>query len=259
MLKESEWNTINNILLELYNIEDIKIFSQKFMNVIRMLIPYTKGWFLLLDDKQNIIIDKSYFKGFEKDSQDNYINKYFDEDYIKYLYDLASETTVYRDSDLLENDIRSDTNFYKDFLDPENVIYGCGIMMIHNNRITAFFDLFRDQKSGDFSTKDLYILNILKKHLENIVHKISVLSRTEILAEKNLNSFAEKFDLTVREKDVLLLVNDGKSNQEISDELIISLSTVKKHIYNLFCKTGVSNRRQLILLFLDYKNRTKVV
>jgi len=63
MLKESEWNTINNILLELYNIEDIKIFSQKFMNVIRMLIPYTKGWFLLLDDKQNIIIDKSYFKG----------------------------------------------------------------------------------------------------------------------------------------------------------------------------------------------------
>lgn len=253
MLKESEWNTINNILSELYTIDDINTLSQKLMKIIRMLIPYTKGWFLLLDDEQNIINSKSYFNEFEKDAQESYINKYFDDDYIKYLYEFATETTVYRDSDLLENDIRSNTEFYKNFLEPENVIYGCGIMTIHNNRITAFFNLFRDQKSGDFSAKDLYILNILKKHLENMVHKISVLNRDEILAEKNLNEFSKKFGLTAREQDVLVLVNNGKSNQEISDELVISLSTVKKHIYNLFCKTGVSNRRQLILLFLDYK------
>lgn len=253
MLKESEWNTINNILSELYTIDDINTLSQKLMKIIRMLIPYTKGWFLLLDDEQNIINSKSYFNGFEKDAQESYINKYFDDDYIKYLYEFATETTVYRDSDLLENDIRSNTEFYKNFLEPENVIYGCGIMTIHNNRITAFFNLFRDQKSGDFSAKDLYILNILKKHLENMVHKISVLNRDEILAEKNLNEFSKKFGLTAREQEVLVLVNNGKSNQEISDELVISLSTVKKHIYNLFCKTGVSNRRQLILLFLDYK------
>lgn len=253
MLKESEWNTINNILSELYTIDDINTLSQKLMKIIRMLIPYTKGWFLLLDDEQNIINSKSYFNEFEKDAQESYINKYFDDDYIKYLYEFATETTVYRDSDLLENDIRSNTEFYKNFLEPENVIYGCGIMTIHNNRITAFFNLFRDQKSGDFSAKDLYILNILKKHLENMVHKISVLNNDEILAEKNLNEFSKKFGLTAREQEVLVLVNNGKSNQEISDELVISLSTVKKHIYNLFCKTGVSNRRQLILLFLDYK------
>lgn len=253
MLKESEWNTINNILSELYTIDDINTLSQKLMKIIRMLIPYTKGWFLLLDDEQNIINSKSYFNEFEKDAQESYINKYFDDDYIKYLYEFATETTVYRDSDLLENDIRSNTEFYKNFLEPENVIYGCGIMTIHNNRITAFFNLFRDQKSGDFSAKDLYILNILKKHLENMVHKISVLNRDEILAEKNLNEFSKKFGLTAREQEVLVLVNNGKSNQEISDELVISLSTVKKHIYNLFCKTGVLNRRQLILLFLDYK------
>lgn len=253
MLKESEWNMINNILSELYTIDDINTLSQKLMKIIRMLIPYTKGWFLMLDDDQNIINGKSYFNEFEKDAQESYINKYFDEDYIKYLYEFATETTVYRDSDLLEYEIRSNTEFYKNFLEPENVIYGCGIMTIHNNRITAFFNLFRDQKSGDFSAKDLYILNILKKHLENMVHKISVLNRDEILAEKNLNEFSKKFGLTDREQEVLVLVNNGKSNQEISDELVVSLSTVKKHIYNLFCKTGVSNRRQLILLFLDYK------
>lgn len=248
MLKESEWNTINNILSELYTIDDINVLSQKLMKIIRMLIPYTKGWFLLLDDEKKIIDIKSYFTGFKKDSQESYINKYFDEDYIKYLYEFAAETTVYRDSDLLEYDIRSNTEFYKNFLEPENVIYGCGIMTIHNNRITAFFNLFRDKISGDFSEKDLYILNVLKKHIENMVQKFSALNRDEISAKNDLNEFSEKFGLTVREQEVLALVNSGKSNQEISDELVVSLSTVKKHIYNLFCKTGVSNRRQLILL-----------
>ena len=42
MLNEQEWNTINNILLELYTIDDIDMLSQKLMYVIRMLIPFTK-------------------------------------------------------------------------------------------------------------------------------------------------------------------------------------------------------------------------
>lgn len=66
MLKENEWNTINNILLELYTIDDLDKFAQKIMKLIRMLIPYSKGWFILLDDDQNIICDKSYFIGFDK-------------------------------------------------------------------------------------------------------------------------------------------------------------------------------------------------
>lgn len=251
MLKESEWNTINNILLGLYTIDSINDLSNKFLKIIHMLIPYNKGWFLLLDENQSIIHDRSYFYGFGKDTQESYITKYFNDDYVRYLYDFAYETTVYRDSDLMENDIRSHTEFYKKFLEPENIIYGCGIMIVHNDKITAFFDLFRDSKSGDFNDKDLYILNVLKKHLENMVYNISILRRTETLSEKKLDKLAEKYYLTSRECEILSLVNQGKSNHEISEELVISLSTVKKHIYNLFEKTGVANRSQLILLFLE--------
>ena len=50
--------------------------------------------------------------------------------------------------------------------------------------------------------------------------------------------------LSGREKEVLRLLADGKSNQQIADELVISLNTVHRHVSNLFDKTGVANRTQ---------------
>lgn len=51
-------------------------------------------------------------------------------------------------------------------------------------------------------------------------------------------------DLTPREKDVLRAIVDGKSNQEIADELTISLFTVKNHVCNIIQKLAVDDRTQ---------------
>jgi DNA-binding NarL/FixJ family response regulator len=51
-------------------------------------------------------------------------------------------------------------------------------------------------------------------------------------------------DLSAREVEVLRLVAAGRSNQQIADELVISLNTVRRHVSNIFDKTGVSNRAQ---------------
>ncbi|MBO8156156.1 MAG: response regulator transcription factor [Bacillaceae bacterium] len=48
--------------------------------------------------------------------------------------------------------------------------------------------------------------------------------------------------LTNREKEVLLLIAKGKTNQEIADELFISLKTVKVHVSNILSKLGVEDR-----------------
>jgi two-component system, NarL family, response regulator LiaR len=52
---------------------------------------------------------------------------------------------------------------------------------------------------------------------------------------------------TVREKEVLLLIADGKSNKEISDELHISIKTVKTHVSNLLMKCALEDRTQLAI------------
>lgn len=52
---------------------------------------------------------------------------------------------------------------------------------------------------------------------------------------------------TVREKEVLLLIADGKSNKEIADELHISIKTVKTHVSNLLMKCALEDRTQLAI------------
>jgi DNA-binding CsgD family transcriptional regulator len=50
--------------------------------------------------------------------------------------------------------------------------------------------------------------------------------------------------LSAREVEVLRLVAAGKSNQQIADELVISVSTVAKHLNNIVAKGHVSNRTE---------------
>jgi DNA-binding NarL/FixJ family response regulator len=53
--------------------------------------------------------------------------------------------------------------------------------------------------------------------------------------------------LTDREEEVLLTVARGRTNAEIADELIISLSTTKTHLASLMTKLGARNRVELAM------------
>lgn len=52
------------------------------------------------------------------------------------------------------------------------------------------------------------------------------------------------WSLTNQEQRVLRLLADGKSNQDIAQEMIVSVNTVKYHVKHLYEKLGVSNRQQ---------------
>jgi pimeloyl-ACP methyl ester carboxylesterase/DNA-binding CsgD family transcriptional regulator len=60
----------------------------------------------------------------------------------------------------------------------------------------------------------------------------------------NAISFSDR--LSARESEVLALLAAGKSNQQIADELVISLNTVNRHVSNIYAKTGAANRAEAV-------------
>ena len=62
----------------------------------------------------------------------------------------------------------------------------------------------------------------------------------------------EAHGVTAREREVATLIAQGRSNPEIAEALVLSPYTVQDHIKNLFEKTGVSTRQELVArAFLD--------
>ena len=62
-------------------------------------------------------------------------------------------------------------------------------------------------------------------------------------------------DLTEREREVLNLIVQGKSNQQIAETLFLSLATVKAHVGNILSKLQVSSRAEAI----TYAIKNKIV
>ncbi len=63
-------------------------------------------------------------------------------------------------------------------------------------------------------------------------------------------ALAREHGITRREREVMELIAQGKSNKEIEAQLCISFSTVKNHAYSLYRKLGVGSRAQLIHLVM---------
>ena len=54
-------------------------------------------------------------------------------------------------------------------------------------------------------------------------------------------------NLHTREIEILLLMAEGKTNQDIADELFIALKTVKTHVSNILSKLNVQDRTQAVI------------
>lgn len=103
-------------------------------------------------------------------------------------------------------------------------------------------------------------LPYLPWHLENSVALIVIAVGSILFAVRFFNRpsyliqgrvsayFRNRFGTTDREEEIVLAAVQGLSNSEISKKLFISVRTVESHLYNVFQKTGVKNRVQLINL-----------
>ncbi|MFZ2197226.1 MAG: helix-turn-helix transcriptional regulator, partial [Thermodesulfovibrionales bacterium] len=68
----------------------------------------------------------------------------------------------------------------------------------------------------------------------------------------NLNEIRRQFGLTRRETDVLRRTLSGLKNAEVAEELNISEQTVKDYLSEVYIKSRVNNKFDLISLILNF-------
>lgn len=114
---------------------------------------------------------------------------------------------------------------------------------------------------------DLTIIFWLVIHIATLVYvyrelfvpmfsgKSAAESMSAIPAEYKIDMVSSKYSLTPRERELLELIYQGKSNREIAEFLILSESTVKTHIYNIFRKMEVKNRVEIICIINNQSNQ----
>jgi len=78
---------------------------------------------------------------------------------------------------------------------------------------------------------------IMRRLMDEVAHPSLPASDTKTQAE----------DLTNRELDVVRLIAQGRSNQDIAEELVISEKTVKTHVSNVLSKLDLEDRTQLAI------------
>lgn len=97
-----------------------------------------------------------------------------------------------------------------------------------------------------FTLPLIFILLAADKLFDDL-SRLSLLKNKIIPIEKHFKNYS----LSEREKEIAKLLVDGKTYKQISEDLFISLPTVKTHTSNIYKKCGVKSRHQLTTLMMN--------
>lgn len=122
-------------------------------------------------------------------------------------------------------------HYYHEFMLPNHVCDMIEIFIRRGHRIIAGISLMRDIP---FSSEERLRAQAVQPLLGLAIHD-------SLQGENELASI-----LTAKEREIVGMVCEGASNKLIARQLNISLSTVKTHLRNIFAKTEVINRTELV-------------
>ena len=104
--------------------------------------------------------------------------------------------------------------------------------------------------ADDYIVKPFVLPNLLAR-IEAVLRRSNWQKEAQPKLERTINKNVNIEALTPKEKEVLALVAQGASNQEIADKLYVRDVTVKTHLNSIFKKLKVTNRTQAVLLAMQ--------
>lgn len=111
---------------------------------------------------------------------------------------------------------------------------------------TSFFGLSTRAKQIELYKMQLVECLERNRQLEQEMKEQSeIIEKYERRSENTVESILSEYDVTQRQLETVQLLVEGKSAQEIADELFIDYATVRSHLSAVYRKTGVAGSKKL--------------
>ena len=240
MKEINDWLMFNNIVYKIHTTRDNNKMRSDFLEELHMLIEFDAADFYLARPDGGVGLCSPV-----KYNCSGVCAGKFDElDYSRgILY--SGNCMAYRETDIISDEIRVGTEYYNKLYRPNGWHYSAQIILAHEKKFVGVVSLYRKKERENFTHEEIMVLDMLKDHLAFRLYNENE-NAPQVNTDNAVTSFSDVYSLTRREETVLKLILEGKSNKEISDELVISVHTLKKHIMNIYRKAEVNSRGQLM-------------
>ena len=252
LLSRHDFERMLDTIYQTNSTSDVDSFAKVALSRLYILIPFDKAMLLPLmsmSGKRLAHPTRAYTYGMDA-KYDIYQGEYDDDPFFLAMTG-KSHPEGFCESVAYPEERKVSERIYREFYEPQGIHYAMRISLVHNGLVLAQLMLFRSKGAEDFQVRDGIICSMLSKHLaQKYIHLIEdeAPAEPEQHAESKIRG---SYNLSQREYQIAEMIVAGKSDQEIAEELVISLSTVKKHVYNAYAKLGVNKRVQLIMALTE--------
>lgn len=244
-LETNDWMIINNIIFKIYSIEQLTEMRRVFLEQMKLVLDFDSADFYLASPDGNDRMSDAVTYNCDEDMS----QVFEDIDYSRGIM-YSGKSIVYRETDIISDEARVETEYYKKVYKPNNWHYALQMIMARNKKFLGVVTYYRTIGKDNFQYDDIFLLDILKDHM---AFRLDQGRRNMGTSGEKLSVMqaVEKYDLTKRESTILRLLLAGIENEEISRNLSISINTLKKHILNIYRKLNIRNRVQLFKMIKE--------
>ena len=131
------------------------------------------------------------------------------------------------------------------------IIYASAFGLMYSRIMEGLMVLFEDQLLSNYTI--LIVVMSITLSLVIILYFLLYFQKNNTTNDDAIKSLSIKYNLSSQEEKILELLVQNKNNQEIANELFLSIYTVKNHVASIYKKTNMSRKEIKEKIYLDCK------
>ena len=120
------------------------------------------------------------------------------------------------------------------------MIWASAFGLMYSRIMEGLMVLFEDKLINHYTILIIVITSSLS--LVIVLYFLLYFQNNKMTENDAVKNISVKYKLGAQEEKVLNLLIQGLSNQEIADELFVSINTIRNHVANIYKKTGMKKK-----------------